>query len=266
MTNSLDDFRSDMADKSQLFARIGNAVGAFRDAAEEVGDVAQVTAMMSGGAKLVVEIDFSDALAGAGSAVPMVVARPAEKGEQMAHIHQKPKVAPCPMPKKEPETSYPTGKWSSQELSALRAMVENDQTVEAISKRLKRSPSAVKLKASEIALSDAEEAARPEPKPRPEQAAGSPSDLQWDAHLEAVGNDAPWTAQADLALVESLMRGDGVTFVADKMKIDLSHARDRWKALYNHGGEVSFENQGKLLAAIRRRIGALAGAVGVAAE
>lgn len=83
-----------------------------------------------------------------------------------------------------------------------------------------------------------------------------------NAHLNALGNKSPWTPGADVALVESLMRGAPAEVISDELGVDIAAFRARFVALTpgcvdNYGRRrVTIEDQQRLLQVLRARAGA----------
>ena len=82
-----------------------------------------------------------------------------------------------------------------------------------------------------------------------------------EANLNALGNKAPWTRQADLMLVEGLMAGRTLIEVADDIGVDAGAAKARFEALTptdqrdRYGRRlVSLDQQQQLLQVLRSRV------------
>lgn len=95
------------------------------------------------------------------------------------------------------------------------------------------------------------------PAPAPTSAAEAPAWFRKiAAHLNAVGNKAPWSPKNDLALAEAVDRGDDWSLIADALGIERGDVRKRWVQLTPDG-----QNKGQitdLIAVLKSRIGGAA--------
>lgn len=175
-----------------------------------------------------------------------------------------------PAPDPEPKT----GPWSEDEIATATEILRKGGVYSDVARALGRTPSHVGWRCNKISKQLRSEAeAKPDPavqgsapaEPAP-AAGGSPvpagstpvtappaSARRVQAHLNALGHVAPWSAGLDLDLVERLARGESLTNVAERIGVSRPEAIARWKALLP---EVTIDGQRLLLEELRRRAAA----------
>lgn len=175
--------------------------------------------------------------------------------------------SPVPAPERSGQTDpepapLKAGPWSGDELRELERLLGAGKTVMEIAAALNRSPQGVgaqvgRLKGRATRPADVPPAPETEPEPTPapevpaflvsqsvqpkpvraaDRRAAVPESTAWNRHivrtrLDGLGNVAPWTPEADLALVEGLMRGDGMSGTSEKLGIARAECVARWNDL-----------------------------------
>ncbi|ODM49115.1 hypothetical protein A9320_17790 [Ruegeria sp. PBVC088] len=163
------------------------------------------------------------------------------------------------------------GDWTDDEDMTLLAEAEKGTPVKQIAPKVGRSWQAVAKRLKTLKQAQDEESGEPEPKPAPAPAAspaattrdpgetglalsldglGTAREKAAERRMRAIGYPAPHSPQSDLKLVESIMRGDGMSLAANTAGIEKDAAGKRWKALMP---EVTNENQTALLTVLRLR-------------
>ncbi|MBL3569899.1 hypothetical protein JMJ94_10370 [Rhodovulum visakhapatnamense] len=160
-------------------------------------------------------------------------------------------------PNPDPDTAPPTAAKLSQVAAHLSLEERNRRMESAVAnlearRRKSRAPSPK----PEPAPAAAPAAVAPPPPATSSQDSGTVppppcSAREVEAHLNAVGYLAPWTPQADLALVLALVRGDGLSAAATAAGVDRDAAKQRWHVLCPP--PVTLDRQQALLTALRRR-------------
>lgn len=184
---------------------------------------------------------------------------------------------PAEEPVPDPEPELRTGPWSEDEIATATEILRRGGTCSDVAAALNRGAPNVhwrcnKIKAQLVAKKD-----QPKPEPKPEPAAqgsvppqpapvaprspapGGSSDgvaeqpatvRQVQAHLNALGHIAPWTAAKDLKLAAGIARGDGLGATAEALGVEKGEALARWKALCP---VVTIDSQRLLLEELRKR-------------
>ncbi|MBW4983696.1 hypothetical protein KZZ07_14210 [Mameliella sp. CS4] len=163
------------------------------------------------------------------------------------------------------------GDWTDDEDMTLLAEAEKGTPVKQIAARVGRSWQAVAKRLKTLKQAQDEESGEPEATPASAPAAsptattrdpgetglaisldglGTAREKAAERRLRALGYPAPHSPQSDLKLVESIMRGDGMSLAANTAGIEKDAAGKRWKALMP---EVTIENQTALLTVLRLR-------------
>lgn len=164
-----------------------------------------------------------------------------------------------------------SGPWSEAEIARAREIIGRGGTNREVAETLGRHMNNVASRCSSFRQElkraarkpAGEGSARPAPAPaapRSPAPGGSSaahviamagSERQVRQRLELLGHPAPWTPQTDLALVEGLVRGDGLSATAERIGVARDVARDRWNQLCP---EVTIANQQVVLRVLRDRL------------
>jgi hypothetical protein len=159
------------------------------------------------------------------------------------------------------------GDWTDEEDMTLLDEARKGTPVKQIAPKVGRSWQAVAKRLKALKQAQDEESDEPEPTPAPAPAAttrdpgetglalsldglGTAREKAAERRLRALGYPAPHSPQSDLNLVESIMRGDGMSHAANTAGLEKDAASQRWKALMP---EVTIENQKALLTVLRLR-------------
>ncbi len=161
-------------------------------------------------------------------------------------------------------------RWSAEEITTAKRMLRDGAGPRAISEAVGRPLPATNFKLRRLRAEVAEEDAACEPKPAQDKAveqskpqctplmrppvsdAGSFTERQIDARLDAIGYSDGWDANLDLEMVELLAGGTSALDAATILETTRNKVIERFRTLCPN---ATIDEQQKLLVVLRRRAG-----------